>query len=171
MEAVKIEQEEGNKLTKFQEEALKDAEKDLETMKKEMSTRKYLIDLKKEDIKLVNDFINVDAKWKFTECLGIVEVTKELESCVKSGKLFTTAVAIEAIYYYMSKVEGSGNTTDTQTFKTLSDYLRILKQITNGVERIKADGEKIRAAEFIVAARREGIEPEASIIDQKDEKN
>jgi len=171
MEAVKSKHPE---LNEFQLNALKDAEAKLEKMRSDMQTRKYLIDLKKDDITLLSEFINKDAKWKFTECLGIIEVTKELETCIKSGKLFTTAVAIEAIYYYMSKVEGKGNSTDAvSSISKLPDYLRILKEITNGVERIKNDGDAVRNEEFIVAARREGIEPDASLslTETKDETN
>jgi len=162
MEAVK------NELNEFQAKALLEAESQLEKKQKEYYAKKYLIDISKEDIKALSTFIEKDAKWKFTECLGIVEVNKELSSCVKSGKLFTTAVCIEAIYYYMSKVEGTGETTEaTNSLSKLNDYLRILKAIISGVERIKADGEELRAFEFTVAARREGIEPDSVASDEK----
>jgi hypothetical protein len=150
-------------LSEFQQKALEVAEKELEDLKKEMEGKKYLIDLKKPEIEMLSSFISNDAPWKFTECLGIVEIEKEMKNCIKTGKLFVSAVAVEAIYYYMSKVDGLGNGTNTKTFKTVEDYLKILKPITSGVERIKADTEKVRQAEFVVAARREGIEPEAPI--------
>ena len=153
-----------NQLNDFQKSALEEAEKQLESLRKEHSTKKYLIDLKKDDIVLLSEFISTDAPWKFTECLGIVEVAKELDTCVKSGKLLTSAVAVEAIYYYMSKVEGKGNTTNSNSFVKLNDYLRVLKAITTGLEKIKADSEILKNAEFVVAARREGIEPDSSLL-------
>lgn len=155
-----------NSLNEFQMKELKKAEENLEKMKHELSTRKYLVEMKKEDIQLLLDFIEKDAPWKFTECLGIVEVQKDLRACLKAGKFFATAVAIEATYYYLSKVEGKGIATCSSSFKHVDDYLRIIKAITGGVERIKADGEKIKNAEFIVAARREGVEPDASLTEQ-----
>lgn len=150
-------------LNQFQQAALEQAEKQLESLKQEISTKKYLVDMKKSDIELLLQFIITDAPWKFTECLGIKEVEKELKQCIKSGKLFTGAIVIEASYYYLSKVEGKGNSTNTETFSHMEDYLRVLKAITNAIERIKMDSEKVREAEFIVAARREGIEPDSSM--------
>jgi hypothetical protein len=156
-----------NTLTVFQQSALDAAEKELETMRKELNTKKYLIDVKKEDIALLVKFNEKDAEWKFTECLGILEVEKQLNIAVKEGKLYTTAVAIEAMYYYLSKIEGRGKGTDTEAFTSIVDFIRVLKAITNGVERIKADNEKLRNQEFIVAARREGINTDDSAEDAK----
>lgn len=152
-----------NPLSQFQKEALEDAENELEMLRDEIQKKKYLIDLKKEDITMIQKFIVNDAPWKFTECLGIIEVEKDLNDAVKSGKLYINGVAIEAIYYYMSKVEGKGKETDTSSFTKVEDYIRCLKGITGGLERVKADSEKVRQAEFIVAARREGIEPDESL--------
>lgn len=155
--------EAGNSLTDFQKTALDNAEKELETLSNELQSKKYLIDLKKEDIVLLESFNKLDAPWKFTECLGIVEVEKELASAVKAGKLYIGAIAIEAMYYYMSKVEGTGKSTNTESFKNVDDYIRVLKALTLGMERVKADNEKLRQAQFVVAARREGIDPDSSI--------
>lgn len=153
-------------LSDFQLAALEKAEKDLEDLKKEIEKKKYLVDLKKEDISKLRSFIMKDAKWKFTEALGIIEVNKALDEASKAGKLFTSSLAIEAIYYYMSKVEGKGMTTDSNSkdaLQNLEDYIRVLKAITGCIEKIKLDTEKVRNAEFIVAARREGIDPDSSI--------
>jgi hypothetical protein len=149
-------------LTNFQLEALEKAENELNDLRNELETKKYLIDLKKEDINLLNSFNTNDAPWKFTECLGVVELEKELNASVKSGKLYISAMPIEAIYYYLSKVEGKGNTTNTTTFTDVKDYIRVLKAVTNGIERVKADTERLRQAEFVVASRREGIDPEVT---------
>ena len=96
-------------LTEIQQEAYALAEKELDAYREELTTKKYLVDLKKEDIKTSIDFMNNDAQWKFTESLGIGEVTKDLETSLKkNGKIFISAVATEALYYYLSKVEGTG---------------------------------------------------------------
>lgn len=150
-----------NPLNEFQEKALKEAEEKLEKLKTELSSKKYLIDCSKDDIKMLEEFNRVDAPWKFTECLGIVEVKKDLKEAVKSGKLYINAIAIEAIYYYLSKVEGKGETTNTKSFANIQDYIRVLKAITGSMERVKSDTEKLRNAEFVVAARREGIDTDS----------
>lgn len=150
-------------LNNFQLAALETAEKELMDLEKEMSSKKYLVDLSKDDVKMLDNFIKTDAPWKFTESLGIIEVEKSLKEAVKDGKIYTSALAIEAIYYYMSKVEGKGKTPDATSFKKAEDYIRILKGITGAMEKVKIDNEKVKNAQFVVAARREGIEPDSSI--------
>jgi hypothetical protein len=86
-----------------------------------------------------------------------------MDKAVKEGKLFTTALAIEAIYYYLSKVEGNGNSTKTSSFSNVADYIKVVKSIKSSTERVSIDNEKVRNAEFIAAARREGIDPDQSI--------
>lgn len=154
---------ENSSLTDFQTAALEAAEKELETLRKEVEETKYLVDLSGEDLKDLNNFICENAPWKFTESLGIIEVEKAMKKAVKDGKLFTDAVAIEAIYYYLSKVEGNGKKTNASAISSIDTYLRILKAITGTIERIKANTERVRQAEFVVASRREGIEPDQSL--------
>ena len=148
-------------LNEFQIAAIEAAEKDLAALNAKAETEKYLIDIDKAGIEMIKNFIANDASWKFTEALGIIEVEKDFKEAKKTGKLFIKAVAIEAIYYYLSKVEGNGKSTNCSSIKQVEDYLKILKAITEGVERVKADAEKIRQAEYVVAARREGINIDA----------
>lgn len=166
--ATTVAQEESNSpLTNFQQAALDAAEKDLENLGKELESKKYLVDIDKNGIATLSTFINEDAPWKFTESLGVIEVDKEMQIALKKGKLFTSSLAIEAIYYYLSKVEGKGRGTDTKAFSSVEQYTKMLKNITNALERVKADNEKYKQAQFVVAARREGIEPDASITNKE----
>ena len=146
-----------SQLTQFQQEALDEAEKELESLKKELETRKYLVDLDKNLIKVLQNFIYNDAPWKFTEALGIIEVKKEFVAVEKTGKLFIKGLTVEAIYYYISKVEGNGLTTKSSSFTTIESYLAVVKAITTTLEKIKLDNESLREKEFTVAARREGL--------------
>jgi hypothetical protein len=166
MESTEITTAVESPLTNFQKDALDVAEKELETLREEVSNKKYLLDLDKKDLETLNKFIIEDATWKFTESLGIIEVEKEMKKAIKEGKLFTNAVAIEAIYYYMSKVEGNGRSVKATAFENVDSYLKVLKAITGGIEKVKIETEKVRQAEFVVAARREGIEPDASVTAQ-----
>lgn len=152
-------------LTEIQKNQLVIAEKDLEDAKAELGKQKYLVDVSKEDIENLSGYITHDAPWKFTEALGIIEVEKELKECAKKGKLFLSPVAVEAIFYYMSKAEGSGKTVKGTGFKTIDEYLKVLKPLNSVLERIKADQEKVRNAEFRVAALREGINPEEAHLE------
>ena len=153
-------------LNEFQKTALESAEKELEAIKNNLASKKYLIDIKKEDIVKLQKFNDNDAPWKFTESLGVVEVEKDLKKAAKDGNLYIGAVAIEAIYYYLSKVEGKGKTTNTVAFENVEDYIRVLKAITSGMEKVKMDNDKLRNAEFIVASRREGIDTDISATEE-----
>lgn len=57
-------------------------------------------------------FISEEAQWKFTEAFGVVEVCKELEEAIaaaKGGKeLFLRVLPLEAIWFFINKVEGKG---------------------------------------------------------------
>jgi hypothetical protein len=102
-----------------------------------------------------------EAPWKFTESLGIKEVQKELDACQKSGKLFMNAISYEALYFYLSKMEGKGEHVVSEAIKTLDEYLEILKSINVVRNVIANENEKLKHMEFVVASRAEGIEPEA----------
>jgi hypothetical protein len=148
-------------LNAFQQVALEKAEQELEAIKNELASKKYLIDIKKEDIVRLQNFNTNDAPWKFTESLGVIEVEKDLQKAAKDGNLYIGAIAIEAIYYYLSKVEGKGKTTNATAFENVDDYIRVLKAVTGGMEKVKADNDKLRHAEFVAAARKEGIDTDS----------
>ena len=79
MEITKTNEPDSNELNEFQLKVLADAEEALEKMEKEHASKKYLIDIKKNEIEKLSSYILNDAPWKFTECLGIKEVEKDLE--------------------------------------------------------------------------------------------
>jgi hypothetical protein len=159
-------------LNEFQQKVLEEAENRVIELKEAFKKKVYFIDIPKADIELLGKFISKDAPWKFTECLGITEIEKELKPCIKKNKLELSAIAVEAIYYYLSKVEGFGNSvyvngTEAESFSTISQYLKILKPVTSAIEQIKKDGEEIKNAEFVAAARREGVETDEQTIKAK----
>lgn len=152
-------------LNEFQLKAIEQAEKDLEKLKSEVTSQKYLVDITKDQIKSLNVYVTEHAPWKFTESLGIVELEKEFADSVKKGKLFISGVATEAIHYYLSKAEGKGK--NVAGFKDVNEYISILRGVVATLERVKVDADKVRDAEFVLAARREGIEPDTSHKDNE----
>lgn len=166
MEELKVsEQEQQNpqelQLTEVQKEAFIQAQKDVDDFDKELATKKYLVDLTKEDVIVIQNFIERDAQWKFMESLGIGEVLKELKTSVdKNGKVFIPAVAVEAIYYYLSKVEGVGNTVNSASIGTVDVYLRLLKAVNNARSSVATDNEKKKRLEYVLTCRAEGLDPE-----------
>jgi hypothetical protein len=137
------------------------AEKERNEIKEKVENFIYEVDLNADDVKILQSFILRDAPWKFTESLGILEIEKELQVAVETKtKIKTKALGIEAIYYYLSKVEGNGKSVKSTSFKATEDYIRVLRGISQAKEKIEENNEKLNRAEFVLAARREGIEPE-----------
>ena len=94
------------------------------------------------------------------ESLGIGEVSKHLSNSIdKKGKVFINAIAIEALHYYLSKVEGTGNKVDSSAISTVDTYLRLLKAINGVKNAINIDNEKRKELEYIVTCRSEGLDP------------
>lgn len=148
-------------LSDVQKQLFEEAQKDLDNFVKDLSSKKYYVELKKEDVKILQNFVQNDAKWKFMESLGIGEVSRELESSLdKTGKAFIPAAAIEAIYYYLSKVEGIGQKVDSNAIKDVETYLRILKAINVSRNSVSVDAEKQKHLEYVLACRAEGLDPE-----------
>jgi hypothetical protein len=147
-------------LTDVQAQALEQAQKDLENFRSELETKKYLAEVNGETIKSLLQYVTDEAPWKFTESLGIKEVQKELEACAKSGKLFMNAISYEALYFYLSKIEGKGQKTNSEAITSLDMYLTVLKSLNVVRNVIAQENEKLKEMEFIVASRSEGLDPE-----------
>lgn len=166
MEELKVSEQEQQQpqelqLTDVQKEAFIQAQKEVDDFEKELSTKKYLVDLSKDDTLVIKNFIEKDAQWKFMESLGIGEVLRELKSSAdKNGNVFIPAVAVEAIYYYLSKVEGTGNTVNSPSIGSVEVYLRLLKAVNNARSSVAIDNEKKKHLEYILACRAEGLDPE-----------
>jgi len=148
-------------LSEVQQQAFKVAQEELDKFDKELETKKYLVDLNKADVLILQNFISVDAKWKFMESLGIGEVIKNLAQSVdKNGKVFINAVALEAIYYYLSKVEGTGSKVDSESIGDVETYLKLLKAVNSARNGVSKDNEEKKRLEYILACRAEGLDPE-----------
>jgi hypothetical protein len=148
-------------LNDIQLSALKQAQDELDNLKKELEEKKYYSDLSDKDGKILIKFLEEDAQWKFMECLGINEVSKAINSSIdKSKKIFMGATAFEALYYYLSKVEGTGKKVNSKSIGDVDTYMRLLKAVNTVRAAASLDNEKLKELEFVVAARAEGIEPE-----------
>lgn len=152
-----------NPLSDIQKKAYEDAVNELQKAIKEMEGKKYTIDLKKEQIETLYNYITKDAPWNFNESLGIIEVDKVLAEAKKLGKLAIGAIAVEAIYYYLSKVTGKGLIPEAKSFESVNQYLDILKPFVKIRESIVSDQEKIKKLEFVAVSRSQGIEPDKTI--------
>jgi hypothetical protein len=113
----------------------------IENREKELSTKKYIIKGGEVTGKALIAFVENDAQWKFSEALGVGECHRQLVEGVsnigKAKELFVPALALEALYYFLTKVEGKG-------LASANDYVNnLLKPITDALGRSKSDREAL----------------------------
>ena len=81
---------------------------------KVLETKKYIVDGELTTGNAILNFLKTEATWKFTEAKGIVEAVKQTQSAIdgitskKVKHLLVDSTALEAIYYFLSKVEKTG---------------------------------------------------------------
>lgn len=136
------------------------ADKEWSAAVEEQKTKKYLVNLKKDDIKLLDSYIQNKAPWSGANAFGIVELSKLTKDAVSKGKLFIDAIAIEAVLHFLNKVEGTG------TKSTNSDYTAIslkdaIIEVLAAKESIKKDADRIAHLQYIVSSYAQGVDPNA----------
>lgn len=148
-------------LSDVQVKAYETAQAELDAFRKEMETKKYFADMTEKDIKTLQAFLLNDAPWKYMESLGIREVNKEIqESLAKSkGKLFMGATAFEALAFYLSKVDGTGEKVTAKSIGDIETYIRLLKNINAARASVGEDSKKLQQLEYVAASRSEGLDP------------
>lgn len=119
-----------------------DLEQRLNDFRAELETKTYLVEGQLETAKALHKFITEDAKWNFSESMGIIETRKQLDGIIKDLKtekrkeIMLSTLALEAIYYFLSKETGVGLTAALNYFNTM------LKPVTDALSRAKQDKEK-----------------------------
>jgi hypothetical protein len=128
----------------------------IEKKQKELETKKYIVEGGEDTAKAVLNFLNYDAQWKFTEALGVIEATRQIEESAKAittnktKELLVNALALEAIYYFLTKVERKG-LSDAKSFvngllKPISDALGRIKQDREGLDQMIRDRGTLESA-------------------------
>jgi hypothetical protein len=108
----------------------------------ELQTKKYVIEGKAEVGGTIVTFLKENAQWKFSESLGIVESVRQTEEAVKAvltkktSELMLPSLSLEAVYYFLTKVEGKG-------LDEAAAYIKILKPISDALGRSKQDRQDI----------------------------
>lgn len=105
------------------------------------------------------DFIENHATWKNMEALGIIEVSKALKECksagLNSGNIFLASLPIQAISFFLSKVEDAGLTKAER-------HIKLVKPIDDALRLIKQDNDAQNALESKLAAAENGISIEST---------
>jgi len=115
----------------------------IEQKEKEVATKLYLIEGGEPVATAVVDFLQNKAQWKFSEALGIMECIRQVNEAKtniakkKTKEFMIPSLALEAIYYFLTKVEGVGISEAENYVKNL------LKPVSDGLSRAKNDREAI----------------------------
>lgn len=114
---------------------------EIDTRNREMETKLYIVEGGAEVGEKLLKFVTEEAQWKFTEAIGVVEMTKEIEDAVantKGGKqLFLRVLPLEALWFFINKVEGVG------LEKAKYYATNLLKPVGDALARVKADRDAI----------------------------
>lgn len=129
---------------------------ELESFNKEIQTKVYPVKLESDFIlaELIT-FIENEASWKNMEALGIIEVSKVLNSerltGIKSGNIYLQSLPIQALSFFLSKVESKG-------IKAAEQHIKFIKPIDDALKLIKLDKDKLNSLQSEHAAAENGIE-------------
>jgi len=111
----------------------------IEKTEQDLTTKLYIVEGGAVAGESISNFLTHKAQWKFSEALGVVEAVKQVNQSVekiKSGKtkeFMITSLPLEAIYYFMTKAEGTG-LAEAEDF-----VLSVLKPVTDALQRSKTD--------------------------------
>jgi cell division protein FtsB len=132
---------------------LKQAKEELDQLNLGAKDKKYAVGISTDEAKnVLVDFVANKAKWKFTESLGIIEALKTIrKENVKSGAIMMGALEIEAIYYFMSKHEGTGEAEALE-------FHKILKPITDSLAKLREDSQNRQILEARISGLEQGLD-------------
>lgn len=149
-------------LTPQQEERLKTAREELEALNLEAKDKKFAVGISTTEARdVLIDFVENKAKWKFTESLGVIEALKSIrKENVKSEAIFLGALEIEAIYYFMSKHEGTGE-------KEALEFHKILKPITDALSKLRDFSQQRQILEARISGLEQGLDLAEDIDKEK----
>jgi len=115
----------------------------IEAKEKEIENKKYIVEGGSKTAEALVKFLTEDASWKFSEALGVIESTKQIQSANneilkgKTKELMIPALALEAVYYFLTKVENKG-------LESANYYVNnLLKPVTDALGRSKNDRTEI----------------------------
>lgn len=139
--------------------------KEIESMQVELKDKVYPVKLETTEIlTALIDFIDNGATWKNMEALGIIEVSKALHAektkGLKSGNIFLASLPIQAISFFLSKVEDKG-------IQRAERHIKFVKPIDEALKLIKQDNDKINQLESQLSAAENGINIEQKPEDKK----
>jgi len=130
----------------------------LDSFKKELKTKLYAL---KGDDALVaefKDFVENEAQWKAMEALGIEELSRVFNDMgpVKNGVFYLKNLEVDALHYFLSRVEGKGKETSAK-------FLRMIRSVNEAVKMVQADNRNQIKLEHELTAAEQGIDLAAAV--------
>lgn len=117
-------------------------QKEIDDRTAEMNTKFYIVEGNVARGEQLIKFLTEKAQWKFTEAIGVVEAVKEITEAVnkakaRNGQLFLQILPLEALWFFINKVEGVGLAE--------ADYYQsnLVKPIGEALSRVKNDRDSI----------------------------
>jgi glutaredoxin 2 len=139
------------------EKQIVETQKQLDEVNDRIKNRGYLVEGGEKTGKHLITWLTTNAAWKFTEALGVIESIKQINSALediakgKTKELMLPNLALEAVYYFISKQEGKGLAEANEYHETL------LKPVADALGRAKVDKDKVNTLEFNLASLQQGI--------------
>ncbi len=114
-------------------------EKKLVKFKDELESKSYLVEGKLKTAKKLKDYIDTEATWSFSESMGIIESSKQLQKAIEDlekgrhNELMLSNLSLEAIFYFLSKKSGTGLNEAVDFFNHL------VRPVSDALNRAKID--------------------------------
>lgn len=145
------------------EKEIKALRSEIQTLQEKLEKKGYIVEGGTKRADILVDWLTNDAKWKFNESMGVIEAIRQIKvaaDAISKGKtkeLYLPNLCLEAVYYFISKVEGVG-------LEQADFYVtELLKPIADGLGRAKVDKDSIEAKGFELASYENGIDPTKEI--------
>lgn len=134
---------------------------EIDSRNREMETKLYIVEGGQTTGDHLLKFVIEKASWKFTESIGVIEMTKEIEDATANAndgkQLFLRVLPLEALWFFINKVEGVG-LEEAKQYAT-----NLLKPIGDALARVKADRDAINELLTRIGTLEVGADFEAEV--------
>jgi hypothetical protein len=131
------------------------AKKKVDDFTAELKDKVYPVKIEtEENFEALKNFILHEASWKNMEALGIIELNKQLEKQeVKNGNIYLRGLEIDAVNFFMSKVDGKG-------LESAKAHIALVTAGNGAMTLVKADNNMLNQLMVELEAAENGIEVE-----------
>lgn len=147
------------KTAKTFEKQIKELTNEIQKLQENLEKKGYIVEGGESRGLVLIDWLTNNSKWKFNESMGVIESIRQVDVAVsnirkgKTKELYLPNLCLEAIYYFVSKVDGNG-------LEEAKFYVNeLLKPVADGLGRAKIDKDAVESKKFELASYENGIDP------------